>query len=226
MDNVKSVEAGQAIYSKKVLLIYDLWVLGFSNSFLWKCPTKRLRTEFIKNATSNHLDIGVGTGYYLDKCLTDTNHRLALLDLNPNSLEAAASRVSRFKPEVYRANILDALDFQCDKFDSVSMSYLLHCLPGSLREKSLVFKNLIPYLNDNAIIFGSTILSDNVEISFLAKKLMSIYNKKGIFDNAEDNLSELSSSLHMYFNEVDIQVIGCVAVFTAKYNAALQRTSR
>ena len=226
MNSVKSVEAGQAVYSKSVLLIYDLWVLGFSNSFIWKCPTKLLRTAFVKNSTPNHLDVGVGTGYFLDKCLTEVDRRLALLDLNPNSLEVAASRISRFKPEIYRTNILEKLDLQCDKFDSVSMNYLLHCLPGRMAEKSVVFKNLLPYLNDNAVIFGSTILGDTTKAAPLARKLMSIYNKKGIFDNLEDSLSELSSSLHMYFSEVDIQTIGCVALFMAKYNNAFQRTSR
>lgn len=225
MNKAKPVEAGQAVYSKKVLSVYDFWVLGFSNSLLWKCPTRLLRAEFIKNVTSNHLDIGVGTGYYLDKCLVDTERRLALLDLNLNSLEVAASRVERFKTETYRANVLETLNLQCDKFDSVSMNYLLHCLPGSLKEKSLVFKHVLPYLNDNATVFGSTILGSDVDVSFLARKLMSFYNKKGIFDNRSDSLSELSSSLQMYFKEVEIKVIGCVAIFSAKYDKALQQKS-
>ena len=197
MNNTKSVKAGQAVYSKTVLSIYDLWVLGFSNSFLWQCPTKLLRKEFVRNVTNNHLDldVGVGTGYYLDKCLNNTERRLALLDLNPNSLESTASRVSRFEPEIYRANILDTLDLQCNKFDSISMNYLLHCLPGSLKKKSLVFKGLRPYLNDNGIIFGSTILGKGVEIGYLARKLMSIYNQKGIFDNHQDSLSVLASEV-------------------------------
>lgn len=216
MRNSKSVEAGQAVYNKQVLFIYDLWVLGFSNSFLWRCPTELLRKEFSKNVTNNHLDVGVGTGYYLDKCLNNIGRRLALLDLNPKSLESAASRISRFKPEIYRANVLDTLDLQCHKFDSISMNYLLHCLPGTLEEKSFVFENLSSYLNDNGIIFGSTILGKDIEVGYLAKKLMSIYNRKGIFDNGQDSLSVLSSSLHKSFKEVDIKVIGCVAIFTAK----------
>ncbi len=216
MSNTNTEEAGQAVYSKAVLLIYDLWVLGFSNSLLWRCPTKILRKEFVKNATNNHLDVGVGTGYYLDKCLNNTKRRLALLDLNPNSLESTASRASRFDPEIYRANILDTLDLQCDKFDSISMNYLFHCLPGSFKEKSLVFRNLLPYLNDNGVVFGSTILGKDVAVGYLARKLMSVYNTKGIFDNYQDSLSVLSSSLHEYFRIVDIQVIGCVAIFTAK----------
>ena len=216
MNNTKSVDVSQAIYSKAVLSIYDLWVLGFSNSFLWKCPTRLLRKEFVENATNNHLDIGVGTGYYLDKCLNNRERRLALLDLNPNCLESTASRVSRFDPEVYSANILETLDLQCDKFDSISMNYLLHCLPGSLKEKSLVFRNLLPYLNDNGTVFGSTILGKDVEIGYLAGKLISIYNQKGIFNNYQDSLTVLTSSLHECFNEGNVQVIGCVAIFIAR----------
>lgn len=96
------------------------------------------------------------------------------------------------------------------------MNYLLHCLSGSFKEKSLVFRSLRPYLNENGIVFGSTILGKDIEMGYLAKKLMSIYNQKGIFDNHQDSLSVLSSSLHEYFKEVDIQVVGCVAIFTAK----------
>ncbi len=216
MSNSNNVEAGQAVYSKALLSIYDLWVLGFSNSFLWRCPTKILREEFIKNATNNHLDVGVGTGYYLNKCLENTKRRLALLDLNLNSLEVAVSRVSRFGPELYRANILDKLDLQCDKFDSISMNYLLHCLPESPKEKPLVFKNVLPYLNDSGVLFGSTILGKDVEPGYLAGKLMSVYNKKRIFDNYQDSLNVLTSSLHEYFRMVEIRVVGCVAIFTAQ----------
>lgn len=216
MKSDNSVEAGQAIYNKKVLSIYDLWVLGFSNSFLWKCPTKLLREEFVKNVTINHLDVGVGTGYYLDKCLSNTERRVALLDLNLNSLISAASRISRFDPEIYHANVLDKLNLKCDRFDSISINYLLHCLPGSIKEKSIVFANLRPYLNEKGILFGSTILGKGTKKSYLASKLMSIYNRKGIFDNNLDSLTELTSSLHEYFNKVDLRTVGCVAIFTAK----------
>src|SRR5262245_53778238 len=57
--------------------------------------------------TADHLDVGVRTGYCLDRCrFPDPRPRLALLDLNPNSLRVAAHRLARFQPEVYRANVL------------------------------------------------------------------------------------------------------------------------
>lgn len=64
----EQIEAGQAVYSKRTLAFYDFVVLGFSNRFLWKCPTQRLVHLYNNNITLNHLDVGVGTGYFLDRC--------------------------------------------------------------------------------------------------------------------------------------------------------------
>jgi len=64
----EEVVAGQAVYSKRVLGNYDLVVLGLSNRFLWRCPTERLLEHYNRHVTENHLDVGVGTGYFLDNC--------------------------------------------------------------------------------------------------------------------------------------------------------------
>jgi len=42
---------------------YDLWVLGFSNTFVWRCPTRLLLEFYNEHISGNHLDVGVGTGY-------------------------------------------------------------------------------------------------------------------------------------------------------------------
>lgn len=213
-------KAGQAIYTKKVLAFYDLWVLGFSNSFVWRCPTKTLKKLFTQHTTTNHLDVGVGSGYFLDKCLMDTKRRIALLDLSENSLSVSAERIRRFNPEIYHANILEPLNLKCNKFDSISVNYLLHCLPGTITEKAVVFKNLLPLLNNNGKLFGSTILGQDSKHNYLARKLMAIYNKKGIFGNTMDNLSSLKTILNQYFEQVNIEIEGCVAIFSATKKSA------
>ncbi len=216
MEINQNVKAGQAVYTKNTLSIYDLWVLGFSNSFLWKCPTKILRKTFQEHSTVNHLDVGVGSGYYLDKCLSNIERRVALLDLNMNSLNTAAARISRFSPEVYCDNALEPLSTECEKFDSISVNYLLHCLPGSLKEKSIMFKHLDKLLNDKGVLFGSTILGKDSNYGYFAGKLMALYNTKGIFDNASDDLHSLELSLNQYYKNVKISVVGCVAIFYAQ----------
>lgn len=207
---------GQAIYSKKVLSIYDFWVLGVSNHFFWKCPTRNISNYFLDNVSSNHLDVGVGTGYYLKNHLPQKTKRIALLDMNSNSLSEASNAISHFKPEVYQADVLNMHDLGVEKFDSISVNYLLHCLPGSLVEKSILFKNLKTLLNDEGVLFGSTILGKGVKKNFFAQKLMDVYNKKGIFCNFNDDLDSLSNSLNEHFSNVEIKMIGCVALFSCK----------
>lgn len=211
--NKDAVVAGQAIYSKKVLSIYDLWVLGFSNHYLWKCPTRLIGAEFTKLASANHLDVGVGSGYYLKKHLPATSKRIALVDLNQNSLDTASKVVAALQPEVYCRNVLEPLGLDCDKFDSISANFLLHCLPGNFSEKGVVFQHLGEVLNDGGVLFGSTILGKGVPKGPFASKLMAIYNKKGIFSNENDDLEGLLNALNAHFSDVKVEVVGCVALF-------------
>lgn len=211
--------AGQAVYSKKLLSIYDLWVLGISNSLIWKCRTKNILRWLNQGLSANHLDVGVGTGYYLDHCtFPDSKVRLGLLDLNPNSLEATAQRAGRYTPEIYQADILQPLPEQPAHFDSVSLNYLLHCLPGDLSSKATLFDHLAPWLNPGAIISGSTILHAGVPRGLAARRLMQVYNQKQIFSNSADSLDELQSQLSSRYTDVELKVIGCVALFRARYN--------
>ena len=212
----KDIHAGQAVYTKQVLSIYDWWVLGISNTFIWRCPTKLLRQQFRTHTTLNHLDVGAGTGYFLDKCLLEQKRRIALLDLNNNSLETAAARIKRFKPEVYQANVLEPLNLPCKKFDSISISYLFHCLPGAIKEKAKALDMLSAHLNEGGKLFGSTILNHGVPRSALAEKLMHFYNTRGIFSNHRDHLKGLREELERRFSHVEITVKGCVAMFCAR----------
>ncbi len=212
----EEVEAGQAVYSKRTLSIYDVVVLGFSNSYIWKCPSTRLEAHYNMHISANHLDIGVGTGYFLDRCRfpTDTP-RVALMDLNTESLGFAANRISRFNPEGYQQNVLEPVAASIAPFDSIGLNYLFHCLPGPIAEKAIVFDHIKPLLNPGARIFGSTILQGDVSRSWAAKRLMAFYNKKGIFSNTRDNLDDLKVALEQRFDNVVVDIIGCVAVFSA-----------
>jgi len=214
--NKDAIVAGQAVYSKNILSIYDVWVLGVSNHFLWKCPTRRISQQFINLTSDNHLDVGVGTGYYLKKHLSKTTRRIALVDLNENSLASTSKAIEHFNPEVYSRNVFEPLDLNCEKFDTVSINYLLHCLPGEMSEKGIAFSRVKDVMNDGGTVFGSTILGKGTPQSGLAKKLMAFYNKKGIFTNVNDDVESLSSALNANFTDVKIDIVGCVALFSGK----------
>lgn len=213
----EQVNAGQAIYTRRTLAVYDLVVLGVSNHFIWKCPTQRLVDHYNKHVSANHLDVGVGTGYFLDQCQFPTpTPRIALIDLNANSLEYASQRIARYNPELYCKNVLEPIFWDKDKFDSVGINYLLHCIPGSIESKSVAFEHLKALMNPNAVLFGSTLLQGDVPRSWLAKKLMNTYNKKGIFSNQKDTLEGLKRMLNKYFREVSVEVVGCAALFSGR----------
>ncbi len=103
-----------------------------------------------------------------------------------------------------------------EKFDSVGINYVLHCLPGTLEAKSVALDYLKVLMNPNAVLFGATILQGGVPRNWFAKRLMAIYNKKGMFSNQYDNLEDLKSALNQRFKDVSVEVIGCVALFSGR----------
>lgn len=211
------VTAGQAVYIRRTLRIYDLLVLGISNRWVWKCRTPELLQLYNENVSDNHLDVGVGTGYFLDHCrFPSDSPRVALLDLNPNCLQAAADRVARYRPEHYTANILEPFALDVPKFDSIGVNYVLHCLPGTIHEKSIALRHLSELLTPSGVIFGSTLLHDGVRRSWPARRLMAYYNRKQIFCNTDDNLQGLSAALAREFPAFNIRTVGCAALFTAR----------
>ncbi len=213
----EQIVAGQAVYSKKTLRAYDLVVLGISNRFIWKCPTARLLEHYNKHVTANHADVGVGTGYFLDKCrFPSSSPRIALIDLNQNTLDFALRRIARYKPETYRRNVLEAIQIDAPKFDSIAFNYLLHCLPGSIVSKCVVLDHVKALMTPNAVLFGSTLLQGGVDRSRLAKRLMAVYNRKGIFSNEADDLECLTQELRKRFRDVSVELVGCAALFAGR----------
>jgi 2-polyprenyl-3-methyl-5-hydroxy-6-metoxy-1,4-benzoquinol methylase len=213
----EQVTAGQAVYTKRTLTAYDFVVLGISNRFIWKCPTRRLEEHYDKHVTANHLDVGVGTGYFLDRCrFPSETPRIALIDLNSDTLEFASRRIARYRPKTYRRNVLEPISIDAGKFDSVGINYLLHCIPGSIESKSVVLDHLKALMNSNAVIFGATLLQGGVPRNWFAKRLMDVYNTKGIFSNQHDDFEGLRRALDKRFREVSVEVLGCAALFSGR----------
>jgi hypothetical protein len=81
------VRARAAFFGRPVLAIYDALVLGLSCRFVWKCPAPSLLDWYNGHVSANHLDVGVGTGYFLDRChFPSATPRIVLADLSESSL--------------------------------------------------------------------------------------------------------------------------------------------
>lgn len=213
----REIWSGQSLYTRLFLSVYDWLALGLHCRFLWNCPSNRMLDLYNENITANHLDVGVGTGYFLDRCKFPTvNPRLALMDLNPNCLERAGKRVARYNPAKYCRNVLEPIKINAHKFDSIGMMNLLHCLPGDISSKGVVFENLRALLNDGGVIFGSTILYRGVERSPLASYTLKLSNRMGFMTNLDDDAEGLKQVLKRHFSQSRLTVIGCVALFRGR----------
>ncbi len=212
------VDAGQRVYTPVMLRVYDLFVLGFSNRFVWRCRSSTMLERYDSHVGTRHLDAGVGTGWFLDRCRWPVESpQITLLDLNENSLSAASDRIRRYEPATVQANVLEPVDLGDARFDSIGANFLFHCLPGGLEWKAAtVASNLRPYLAAGGVLFGSTILGRGVAHNVLGRRLMRLYNRKGIFSNTEDDEQQLEHGLASQLADVEIEVVGAVALFAGR----------
>jgi ubiquinone/menaquinone biosynthesis C-methylase UbiE len=209
---------GQKVYNPWVLRIYDFYVVFLSNKFVWGCSANKQLAQYKELISENHLDVGVGSGYYLSKTLNNnqSSHiKITLMDLNQNSLHFAAKRIKNLDPKLIKTDIMQPLssEITAQKYDSIGLNFLLHCLPGTMDDKSIVFKNIADLLEPNGNCFGSTIINDYKNVK--ASKLANIYNKKGIFSNKQDTYQSLEQNLKQYFSNVKLKQIGSVVLFQA-----------
>jgi len=209
------IARAHAVYTPSMLSIYDLLVHGLSNHIAWRCPTRRLLDLYRANLSSNHLEAGVGTGFFLDRAGERSFERLVLLDINRNCLDRAARRLARFSPVLRQANLLAPIEPRLQAFDSVGLTYVLHCLPGRLSEKLACLDHLRPAMGQRAVLFGATILGRGIAPNGAARALLDLYNSKGVFNNREDDFETLSDELRRRFAKVEIERQGCVALFRA-----------
>lgn len=211
-------DQGAAIYTPLVLRLYDWWVLGFSNRHAWRCSTRKVLLPFFReHGGKRHLDVGVGTGFYPAHARLPTSSHLTLLDLNPDSLDAAQRRLRRRSVQKIQHDVMEPLPSRTPYgFDAISLFYLLHCLPGTMSDKAKVFGHLKSHLASDGVLYGATILGDEARHNRLGQQLMSLYNRKGIFGNKHDSREGLHRALRLHFADVRIREEGTVALFEAR----------
>lgn len=213
----KEAAAGAAVYSKFLLAVYDLEVLGFELPVIFKCPARRIRQLYEANVSGRHLDVGVGTGYFLDRCRFPVPRPVVhLMDLNENCLSTTSRRIARYEPVAHRWNVLEPMPQGLPRFDSIGAANFLHCLPGNMATKEVVFRNLKPLLNEGGVFFGTTVLGKGVRAGSLYGWVNGVYNRAAIFSNLEDGPAELENALRNSFPKWSLDVVGSMALFTGR----------
>jgi ubiquinone/menaquinone biosynthesis C-methylase UbiE len=208
---------GAKVYSPRLLAVYDWLVLGVNARLLWRCKPSELLELYNLRVSNEHLDVGVGSGFFLDRCrFPSQTPNVCLLDLNQNSLSFAATRIARYRPETHCGDVLAPLPFKEGRFGSVGMSALLHCLPGTMATKSVAFANVARCMAPGAPVFGCTVVNVPERMHFLARRVMRDLNHKAIFSNLDDRPEELERALAEHFDAVEVRLVGCVAIFEAR----------
>jgi hypothetical protein len=210
-----AIAAGYAVYTPATLRFYDFIVHGVSNRFAWDCPTSKLTAHYQANLSGNHLEAGVGTGLFLDRAGVQGFDRLTLLDANAACLAVAAERLQRYRPELMQASLLDSLQID-SPYDSIGLTYVLHCLPGEMSDKLAVLDTLRPAMHERSVLFGATILGQDVSPNFAARRLLALYNERGVFDNRHDGMAALADGLRRRFGAVNLEQRGLVVLFRAE----------
>lgn len=231
--------AGVAAYSSIFLrFLYDHLVLGLYCSFAWRCPSRPILINFFSSHVSTPstadlrgrarriLDIGVGTGYFLEHAPLANVSDVVLVDLNVNCLERTAPRVQAAHKHVkcmpVQADFLQpgnnlSAEALGGSFDAVSVMLLLHCLPGPPARKAAALAALRHLVEpQNGVLFGATILGDGVGHNAFGRFLMRWHNSVGIFDNRADDVDAFVGPLKEAFRDVKCRVEGAMLLFEAR----------
>lgn len=204
-------------YTKLGLHVYDPLIVNLVAPRVWGCDPEVLVDHYRRHVTSNHADIGVGTGFFLDRCGFGTpDPRLALIDLQPNCLDHTARRLSRYRPSTYLRDVLAPLTaLPGGPFDSVALGGIIHCLAGHLPLKSRVFDNIRSLTQPGTKIFGYTLVYDGVPERASRRLVHPLLNRLRVIDNANDRSSDLHAALSARFIDCNVELVGCMALFSA-----------
>lgn len=214
MDRDDPAYRGQAAYTPFLLAIYDPFVLGFMARAVWRCPTPPVVERYRTYLGRRHLDVGPGTGYFIEKAAPPAGTQITLVDPNPNVLSRCSRRLAAMQPTSIEADVTKPLPVD-GPFDSAALSYVLHCLRGPQSHKAVAIRNVAAVLEPDGVLFGGTVLGTAERHTRQARAILWAFNRRGDFDNLGDTAEGLRQILEESFQTVEIEVIGSVANFTA-----------
>ncbi len=219
MDRSDPAYRGQAEYSRAMLRLYDRLVLGPIARYVWRLPPEvHDHVGFYReHIRPNHLDVGPGTGYFLEHAGLPAGSKVTVVDPNENVLrhvEQRRGRIGRVELTAGQADVLKPLPVS-GPFGSAALSFVLHCLPGPMERKAAAIENIATVLAPDGVLFGTTVLGSTGDHNRLARGFLRTFNKRGAFGNLDDTEAGLREILQRSFSNVDLRAIHGIAIFVA-----------
>jgi SAM-dependent methyltransferase len=206
--------AGQRDYGPLLLRLYDPIVIGQVSRIVWRVPPAALHERFRARVRPNHLDVGPGTGWFLDHSDLPDGSPITILDPNTHVLDHVSKRLARFDVTAVEADVLKPLPVT-GPFASAALHLVIHCLPGPLERKQLAVTNVARVLAPDGILFGATVLGMRGPQTRLSRAVLRVFNAQRGFDNLDDTEDSVRTMLEAEFDDVQIELIGSLAVFAA-----------
>ena len=214
MDRDDPAYRGQREYTRPLLKLYDPLVLGPIARFVWRCPATRLAERYRQRIRSRHLDVGPGTGYFLERSGLPDRSPVTILDPNPNVLRHVSQRLGQLDITAVEADVLKPLPVS-GPFDSAALHLVIHCLPGPLPRKAAAVANVAAVLAPDGVLFGASVLGTSGRHTWAARRMLDAFNRQGGFDNLNDTEEGLGEILAASFEHVQLETVGSVAIFAA-----------
>ena len=214
MDRNDPAYRGQSDYSRGLLRLYDPLVIGPIARYVWRYPVGdhvRLYREHIR---PNHLDVGPGTGYFVERAGLPAGSSVTILDPNATVLQYAAQQLRDLDVTSVQADVLKPLPTP-GPFNSAALSLVLHCLPGPMERKAVAISNVARVLAPSGVLFGASVLGRSARHTRLGKGFLWAFNKRGAFGNLDDTEAGLRDILERSFDKVTVETVGGIAVFVA-----------
>ncbi|MCV0403795.1 MAG: class I SAM-dependent methyltransferase [Chloroflexi bacterium] len=189
-------------------------ILGFFTRVVWRCPTTLLVERYRRHIRPQHLDVGPGTGYFLERAGLPPGAQVTILDPNVNVLEHASGRLTALDITAVEADVLKPLPLD-RTFDSAALHGVIHCLPGPLTRKAAAVANVAAVLAPTGVLFGASILGSSGSHTWLSQRILTANNRRGIFDNLGDTQEGLREMLGASFRHVELETVGSMAIFAA-----------
>ena len=205
---------GQREYTPLFLKIYDPLILGFFTPVVWRCPTTRLVEGYQRHLGHRHLDVGPGTGYFLERAGMPDGSPVTLLDPNVHVLDHASRRLQRLDITTIEADVCKSLPVH-GPFDSAALNGVLHCLPGPLPHKAAAVANVAAVLAPTGVLFGASILGPSGRHTWLSRRILDANNRRGTFDNLGDTEEGIREILEASFERVELETVSSMAIFAA-----------
>jgi SAM-dependent methyltransferase len=214
MDRDDPAYNGQRDYNRLLLGLYDPLVLGPIAKFVWRCPTSELVEGYRRHIRDRHLDVGPGTGYFIERSGIPERSRVTILDPNTTVLKHAARRLRRLEITAVEADVRKPLPIN-GPFDSAALHLVIHCLPGPLAGKARAVANVAAVLAPDGVLFGASVLGESGPHTWLSRRVLRAFNRRGAFDNLSDSEAALREILGLSFARVELTTIGSIALFAA-----------